>query len=296
MLLSSFKKTHPLIAGILILACLMSISWKGANTHHSNNNSYKKDTVPNQEKIKKDIDYHLQELQKAMSQLDEQLQGKNWEKAQKDIEESLKKIDMQKINQQLDEAIKKLDVEKIMKEAEQAINKVEFEKIQEQVKTAIKEAEKNVDLKEVEKELSKSMAELKKELEKSKQIDHEKLKKELQEAKKEIEKEKVELQRDMEKLKAELKREKIDMEKELTKAKQEISKAREELTMYKTMISEMEKDGLLKSEEDYTIQYKNGKLSINGKEQPKDITDKYRKYISKETLTIKSEKGNIEIN
>ena len=57
----------------------------------------------------------------------------------------------------------------------------------------------------------------------------------------------------------------------------------------------MEKDGLLKTDQDYTIEFKNGTLTINGKVQPKEVTDKYSKYMRKESFTIKSEKGNVDI-
>ena len=82
----------------------------------------------------------------------------------------------------------------------------------------------------------------------------------------------------------------------MKKAKEELNKAKEELTSYKTMTAEMEKDGLIKKDENYTIEYNNGTLRINGKQQSKEVTDKYRKYIKKERLSIKNNDGDIEID
>ena len=104
------------------------------------------------------------------------------------------------------------------------------------------------------------------------------------------------MEKEMQQAKIEMQNAKVEMQKELNRAKAEIAQAKEELTSYKTMITEMEKDRLIKKEEDYTIEFKNDKLIINGKEQPKQVTDKYRKYINKDKLILKSRNQNIEIN
>jgi hypothetical protein len=85
------------------------------------------------------------------------------------------------------------------------------------------------------------------------------------------------------------------MEKELTKAKGDIAKAKEELESYKTIISEMEKDQLIKSNENFSIQMKDNSLIINGKEQPKAVFEKYRKYFRKNAVTIENKDGNFQI-
>ena len=67
------------------------------------------------------------------------------------------------------------------------------------------------------------------------------------------------------------------------------------MVSYKTMISQMEKEGLLKSNEDYSISYHAGELTINGKKQPKEITEKYKSYFSHD-VDITRQDGNFSIN
>jgi len=86
------------------------------------------------------------------------------------------------------------------------------------------------------------------------------------------------------------------MNETMTKAYGEIDKAKEELKRYQEMISNLEKEDLLNTREDYTIEYRGGELSINGKIQSKEITKKYKKYFRKETLTIKKQNGDINID
>ena len=42
----------------------------------------------------------------------------------------------------------------------------------------------------------------------------------------------------------------------------------------------MEADGLIDKKKGYTIEWKSGELYINGTEQPKNVSDKYKKYES----------------
>ena len=73
-----FTLNGRLIKAVAIFGCcFLCIAWNGAAIQ---NEKPVTDTVPKQEKIQKDIDYHLQELQKALEQLDQELQQKNWEK------------------------------------------------------------------------------------------------------------------------------------------------------------------------------------------------------------------------
>ena len=48
----------------------------------------------------------------------------------------------------------------------------------------------------------------------------------------------------------------------------------------KDFTDELAADGLINKKKGYTIEWKNGNLYINDKEQSKDISDKYRKYES----------------
>jgi hypothetical protein len=110
--------------------------------------------------------------------------------------------------------------------------------------------------------------------------------------KKELENAKKELAR----VKSAMKRQKMDIKKELDKAKLEIDKAKVEVRDYQEMIYEMEKEGLLNTKENYTIEYKDGDLFINDKKQSQHITDKYKKYFKQKKIAIKKEDGEMKIN
>ena len=51
-------------------------------------------------------------------------------------------------------------------------------------------------------------------------------------------------------------------------------------------LKEMEKDGLISSENGFKIKYKNKELYINGTRQPQSVNDKYRKYFKEEDFEI----------
>ncbi len=78
------------------------------------------------------------------------------------------------------------------------------------------------------------------------------------------------------------------LEKEMQKAKIEIEKAKEEMKEYKGFVDGLEKDGLIKKSEGYTIKHKDGELIINGKKASNETYLKYRSFLEKH------EKFNIE--
>jgi Asp-tRNA(Asn)/Glu-tRNA(Gln) amidotransferase A subunit family amidase len=113
-----------------------------------------------------------------------------------------------------------------------------------------------------------------------------------EEVKKELENAKKELAR----AKEEMKHQKIDMKKELDHAKVGIDKAKAELKDYQEMIYDMEKDGLLNTKEDYSIEYKDGDLFINDKKQSQAVADKYKKYFKQKKIAIKKVDGEMKID
>ena len=82
----------------------------------------------------------------------------------------------------------------------------------------------------------------------------------------------------------------------MDKARIEVGKATAEMKGYQEMIYEMEKDGLLNTKEDYSIEYRSGELFINDKKQPQSVTDKYNKYFKKKNIAIKKQDGKMKIN
>lgn len=223
------------------------------------------DTIPDKKyngSIKmKDLDKIQDELDRSLLQVGEELKKIDLSKIQKDIEASLKSIDADKILKDVERSLKDIDLEKTL--------------------ASVSESLKDIDLDLKSEEIGKAMKEAKKELEKAKEeirkIDKEAIRKEMDEAKKEMDKSREELK-------------KIDMDKIMDKAREGIKKAKEELKEMKTMITEMEKDGLVNSKEGLTLEYRNKDLYIDGKKQPKEVTDKYRKYFNKDDFKITIEK------
>lgn len=193
------------------------------------------------------------------------------------VGDEMKEIDMDMIRQQVEMSLKEVDMNKIMKEVEESLKDIDITELIADIKLSLQD----IDWNDKEGEMKKAMLEAREELEKAKMeiknIDREKIRKELQEAKVEIEKARNELKE-------------IDMEKIMKEAKTGIDEARVELHQIKTMFTEMEKDGLINSGKGFSIEYKNKELYINEIKQPLQVTDKYRKYIKEDHFKIKIEK------
>ncbi|MFT3936657.1 MAG: hypothetical protein QM726_23735 [Chitinophagaceae bacterium] len=82
-----------------------------------------------------------------------------------------------------------------------------------------------------------------------------------------------------------------DLKLQLEKAQQEVKKASAVLQAYKEMLGEMEKDGLLKADESYKIEYKKGELFINDKKQPANTTEKYKHYFKGDNIILQKDQG-----
>lgn len=209
------------------------------------------DTMPPEKKMTaKDLDKLHVELDKAM----------------KLVAEKLKEIDWSKLNLQISESLKDIDLDKIKNSVEQSLKAVDMAAIEKDVQNALKE----VDIQQVNSEIKLAMQEAKRELEKVNWAD---IKKELAEAKIEIEKAKLELKD-------------LDLGKIMDEAKAGIEKAKTELKQLKTMLTEMEKDGLIDRKKGFKLEFKDGSLYIDGKQQSQAISDKYRKYAKDGKLDI----------
>ena len=252
----------------------------------------KRNKITREETGDRDLDKELWQLDKAQEQLDK-MKDKDWDEIQRKIEESISKIDVEKIQQQVDNAVRKIDYEKINRQVQEALRKIDFDKIQREIDQSLDDAKK-IDREEIKRELEKAKKQVKEAMEKedwkedlkeAQQYSREEVKKELENAKKE-----------MARAREEMKDHKLNFKKEMEKAKVEVDRAKTELKGYQEMIYEMEKDGLLSTSADYTIEYKNGDLFINDKKQPAEVADKYKKYFTKKNIAIKKHDGKIDVN
>lgn len=249
---------RPILAAVAIAGALISAPAF----------AQEKSTDPGKKQYSKDLDKELDQLEKAKANLQKQL-SKDWKKAQEDMIKSLNGIDLEKAHLQAQEAMQKID----------------FEAIQRQVAEAIEnsaEASKHVN-KEVMEKMKLQMEKAKKEFQLSQEKHDKHVKEQIGRAKKQIEEAKEKIRFD-----------KLDIEKSLRKADEGIKKAEAELKAYQEMIYAMEADGLLDTKKDYTIRFNDGKLTINGNEQPESVTNKYRKYFKKDSVTLKKENGSFD--
>jgi hypothetical protein len=146
-----------------------------------------------------------------------------------------------------------------------------------------------VDIQLAMKEAQKGMAEARK-------INFDKLKADMQATKVQWDKQKLKLDDQLKVTREQLQQNKAGMKQELEKAKADVEKAKAELQLYKSGIDEMDKNGLINSKEDYTIEFLNRELFINGVKQSQEITDHYAAYFKKDNVLIRKEKGNFSIN
>jgi hypothetical protein len=94
-----------------------------------------------------------------------------------------------------------------------------------------------------------------------------------------------------------LKRIKPEIEKSMQSAKESIEKARKELVEYKSFISDLDKDGLIDKDKNYTVEYKKGELTINGKKQSADVVKKYNSFLKdRRDFTIQKDDNDFNID
>lgn len=220
------------------------------------------DTLPGQKTMTlKDLDKLQAELDKTLLTVTRQLEKMDFSKMKQDIEKALTEVNLEKIQLDVDRALKSIDLDKMQAE----------------MRTSLRE----IDLNYKETEIEKAFAEARKEMEKAKKelkdIDRKAIRKEIEKAKSDIEKAKREIDN-------------IDIDKIKTEVNAEISKAKTELKQTRDMLSEMEKEGLISSKNGFTIEYKNKDLYIDGKKQPKNTSDKYRRYFRGEHFKLKIDK------
>jgi chromosome segregation ATPase len=258
------------------------------------------DTIPTQKRNKitredandRDLDKELHQLDDAKEKL-EQMKDKDWDAISKQVEESISKIDFDKIQQQVDEAVKRIDVEKIHRQVEESLRKIDFDKIQQDLDQSFEDV-KRINKEDVKREIENARKEV------DNALRNEEWKEELKEtqrhSKEDVQKELDNAKKEMARVKEEMKNQKFNFQKDMDKAREEVGKAAAEMKGYQEMIYEMEKDGLLNTKEDYSIEYRSGDLFINDKKQPQSVTDKYNKYLKKKNIAIKKQDGKMKIN
>jgi hypothetical protein len=78
-----------------------------------------------------------------------------------------------------------------------------------------------------------------------------------------------------------------------------MEKAKAEMKEYKSFVDGLDKDGLIKKSEGYSIKHKDGELIINGKKASNETYTKYRDFLEKHkkfTIEKNDDDFNIDID
>jgi hypothetical protein len=169
----------------------------------------------------------------------------------------------------LDAQLEKIDLKRIERQAERA-TKISGAKIAREVEENLKKIDWN--------RLSHELSEVKR-------IDISKMKDDMERLKTELSEQKLEVNIDLAKIKQ-------DVNKAMEEARVSIEKAKVEIQLMKEFTDELDKDGLINKNKPFKIAVKEGDLYIDDKKQPKEVSDKYRKYYKKENFTINSDGRN----
>jgi hypothetical protein len=286
---SSFKFKHWLVLIVPVSIAVTALAWNGRKRDYQTPNQNIQDTVPSKNKHKnylkidkdeKDLDKAIKDLDKAAEKLDGKIENIDLEKIDADIEKSMKNLDMEMAHHDL-------YIEKMERDIEKSVKDIDAEKIEKETKEAVQQAMDNVDFKKINEEVRKAMGQVKE------QLNSPEFKKSINDAKHiemDVIKESIEKARD------EIKNSKVDIKEEMGKAKDEIKKEKEILKGYRKMLDDMEKEGLINTKEDYSIEYKAGDLYVNDKKQTQEVTDKYKNYFKKDNTSIIKKSGELEIS
>lgn len=152
--------------------------------------------------------------------------------------------------QAIDQALKELNTEKIRAEVERQLKEVDAEKFRKEADAQLAK----IDVPAMRREVETSMKKMQADMARQKEA--------------------------FAKMQEELKAMVPKVQAEMQKAHAEIGKARAELNAYESFVDSLAAEGLI-NQSAYSIEHKNGKLILDGKEQPGNVYSKYRSFLEK---------------
>ena len=296
----SSKIRRAAIPGILGIASVFAlIAWSGNPGGGAGYFQDRNDTVPKSKKLSgdkklRDFEKELQQLEKAEQDLlkAEQI---DFDQIQRDIEKSLQNIDFEKAQLEIQRVEHQENLEKMMEDLQESLGHMELPDF-------------DIDLDDLEEldaeeraEVHREMLRAKEEVRKS--FDRDEFRREMERAREEMEQidfeeihESMEdVKEEMDKVREEMSSEKFNMRAELDKARIEIKEAREELKGYQQMVEQMDKEGLIDTDNNYSIELRNGKLFLNGKEQSQEVLNRYKKFFKKDNISIRKTDNGMQV-
>lgn len=283
------KKVSPVAAIVVIsgFAILFPFFW--SNAQKVKKEAVKEEKYDDTTKAKsKTIIINGGDLDKTMADLDKsmnQLQNLNLDEIMKTAADVLKAVDMAAIEKSVTDAIKSVNAEQIQQQVKLAMQQVNADSIQRQIQQAMQ----SINTEKMKAEMDKAMAELKSS---NWQEELQRGMKEINSAMAEIKNiNGTEIKKELENARQEIEKAKLTMKNDMAKARVDMAKARTEMTHLKALLQDLQKDGLIKKGEDVKLEWKSGRLYINGKEQSAEISEKY-KALEKMDVDIKSNGDN----
>ncbi len=277
---NAFKpKKYLVLAGLFVIT-VTSVAWQNDNKNKADtttSNYTTRDTSEPKQRNNDQDEFRMNELEDAMKKLDVEIQKLDLQmkgievQISKQLKEAISKIDVEKMGKDIEEQMKKVDADNIktdvnnsIREAQEELKKIDYEKMRED----IEEQMKKIDVDKIKTDVNKSIQQAHDQL---KQIDMQQLHNEMLELQQNFNSDKFKKQ----------------IEDAMKDAKQSMEKAKRELQDIKEFTDQLEKDGLIDKKKGYTIEWKKeGDLYINGKKQPREVSDKYSRYYKKDGYKI----------
>jgi hypothetical protein len=226
---------------ILFIVVVIACAWQNPNNNNSVNQFNNIDQTDTVPKNNYNKEYfNSDEFNKAMKELD---------KSMDNLDIQMKNLDVN-IDKQVEESLSKINFDEIEKQTEASLKAIDWNKMQQQVDNSMKNAQQAIA-----------------------KIDFTKMQNQMKDLQEKFQSQEFKSQFDSEKLHKQI-------DDAMSKAKEGIEKAKEKLQQMKEFTNALTADGLIDKKKGYTIEWKDGDLIINGKEQPKSISNKYRKYES----------------
>ncbi|CAN5289792.1 hypothetical protein BH11BAC6_BH11BAC6_13280 [soil metagenome] len=261
-----FSNSKALILAGLSVIVITAAAWQTDDKNKKDSTANRQQTgdtiVPkqfnyNKNELKlKDLDMAMKQLELSLKSLNVNLQGMDTF-ISKSVNEALSQVNFEEINKQVQAELKNIDFEKINREVQEELKKVDFNKIKIEINKSLKEAQEEI-----------------------KNIDMTKMQNDMKELQ----------------LKINSGEFKQQVDEAMKDAKKEIEKVKQELQDLKDFINALQKDGLIDKSKGFTIEWtKDGNLIINGKTQPKEISDRYSRYYKKDGYKIKMNAGDDDV-
>jgi beta-lactamase regulating signal transducer with metallopeptidase domain len=277
-----------------------------------------RDTVPvsaeDREKAKQQEKAVMEATKAGMEAMKQATENIDWNQINADVSNAMKNVDFKKINDEVNEAMKNVDWDKINKEVSTALKNINWDKVNVEIKNGMKNLDgKMVDSKLIQESLrigmesaktalsALSSEDVRKSMEDAKNaVNSQEIKEAMKVAMEEARKEIAAAQEQIEQSQKQIKKQVIIKNKNGTVQRIDVDEqdgaSNESNSKYKRLIQRMADDKLINTEKKYSIEKKDGVLTVNGVAQSEEVSNKYADLIGNaDVLLIKGKKGSLKI-